>query len=274
MSDFRGVKILITGGASGFGLACARALLDEDARVAICDIDEGQLRGARAELASSHSLAIPVDVSSAPSVRAAVSKVVAEFGGIDCLVNSAGVIQVAPFVEVTEQEWDRVLAVNLKGAFLCAQAVVPYLCKSTRGRIVNIASDAAKIGFPLICHYTAAKAGLAGLGRGLAAELAAHQITVNTICPVGAPDTGMGQQLLRWKTKSSGLTEAQVRAAAAQGNPIGRNCEVADVVNAVLFFLSSASGFLTGQSLDVDGGLVNVRALPGVSRSAKDENPR
>jgi NAD(P)-dependent dehydrogenase (short-subunit alcohol dehydrogenase family) len=274
MSDFRGVKILITGGASGFGLACAKALLDENARVAVCDIDEGQLRRAQADLMPAQALSIPMDVSSSSSVRAGVTKVAVEFGGLDCLVNSAGIIHVAPLVEITEQEWDRVLAVNLKGAFLCSQAVAPYLCKSSRGRIVNIASDAAKIGFPLICHYTAAKAGLAGLGRGLAAELAAHQITVNTICPVGAPDTGMGQQLLRWKTKSSGLTDAQVRASAAQGNPLGRNCEVADVVNAVLFFLSSASGFLTGQSLDVDGGLVNVRALPGVSRCATDEDPR
>jgi NAD(P)-dependent dehydrogenase (short-subunit alcohol dehydrogenase family) len=181
-------------------------------------------------------------------------------------VNSAGIIEVTPLAEISEEEWDRILAVNLKGAFLCSQAAAPLLCNSARGRIVNISSDAAKIGFPLICHYTAAKAGLAGLSRGLAAELASRGITVNTVCPVGAPETGMGQQLLRWKTKKSGQTEQQVRAAAARGNPIGRNCEVADVVNAVLFILSSASSFLTGQSLDVDGGLINVHGLPGVAR--------
>jgi NAD(P)-dependent dehydrogenase (short-subunit alcohol dehydrogenase family) len=274
MSDFGGVKILITGGASGFGLACAKTLLDRGAKVAVCDVDEAQLVRAQTELNSARALAIPMDVSASASVRTAVSKIAAEFSGLDCLVNSAGIIEVAPLVEVTEQQWDRVLAVNLKGAFLCSQAVVPYLCKSSRGRIVNIASDAAKIGFPRICHYTAAKAGLAGLGRGLAAELASYGITVNTICPVGAPDTGMGQKLLRWKTQSSGLTEAEVRASAAQGNPIGRNCEVGDVVNAVLFFLSSTSGFLTGQSLDVDGGLVNVRGLPGISQGVVGSKPR
>ena len=111
-----------------------------------------------------------MDVSSGSSVRSAVTKCAAEFGGLDGLINSAGIIQVTPLAEVSEAEWDRVLAVNLKGAFLCSQAAAPLLCKSSRGRIVNIASDAAKIGFPLICHYTAAKAGLAGLGRGLAAE--------------------------------------------------------------------------------------------------------
>ena len=268
MSEFDGVKILITGGASGFGLACAKALVGAGAQVAVCDINELQLRLAEKVLNSRRALVMEMDVSSAPSVRSAFAKCASEFGGLDGLVNSAGIIKVTPLGEVSEEEWDRVLAVNLKGAFLCSQAAAPLLCNSTRGRIVNIASDAAKIGFPLICHYTAAKAGLAGLGRSLAAELASRAVTVNTVCPVGAPDTGMGQQLLKWKTASSGLTEQQVRAAAARGNPIGRNCEVSDVVNAVLFFLSSASSFLTGQSLDVDGGLVNVNGLPGVSQHA------
>jgi NAD(P)-dependent dehydrogenase (short-subunit alcohol dehydrogenase family) len=270
MREYDGVNILITGGANGFGLACAKALLDQGAKVAICDINASQLRRAETMLNSAHALPIEMDVSSASSVRMAVAKCVSVFGSLDGLVNSAGVIRVAPLAEVSEAEWDHVLGVNLKGAFLCSQATAPLLCKSSRGRIVNIASDAAKIGFPLICHYTAAKAGLAGLSRGLAAELASRRVTVNTVCPVGAPDTGMGQQLLRWKTEKSGMTEQQVRAAAAQGNPIGRNCEVGDVVNAVLFFLSSASSFLTGQSLDVDGGLVNLHGLPGVSQRAKD----
>jgi meso-butanediol dehydrogenase/(S,S)-butanediol dehydrogenase/diacetyl reductase len=211
-----------------------------------------------------------MDVTSGSSVRSAVATCASEFDGLDCLVNSAGIIDVKALTAITEEEWDRVLAVNLKGAFLCSQAAVPWLIKSSRGRIVNIASDAAKIGFPFICHYTAAKAGLAGLGRGLAAELAGHGVTVNTVCPVGAPDTGMGQQVLRWKAENSTLSEEQIRAAAAAGNPIGRNCEVSDVVNAVLFFLSSESSFLTGQSLDVDGGLLHVRGLPGVSGRNKN----
>jgi meso-butanediol dehydrogenase / (S,S)-butanediol dehydrogenase / diacetyl reductase len=264
MGDFDGVKVLITGGASGFGLACAKRLIECGASVVAGDIDKANLRRAEKFLDSSRARVMELDVSRAASVRAAVSACASELGGLDCLVNSAGIIRVAPLEEVSEEEWDRVLAVNLKGAFLCAQAAAPWLIKSGRGRIVNIASDAAKIGFPLICHYTAAKAGLAGLGRGLAAELAVYGVTVNTVCPVGAPDTGMGQQLLRWKAEKSGLSEGQVRAAAAAGNPISRNCEVTDVVNAVLFFLSSGSDFLTGQSLDVDGGRVNVRGLPGV----------
>jgi meso-butanediol dehydrogenase / (S,S)-butanediol dehydrogenase / diacetyl reductase len=263
MAEFDGVKILITGGANGFGLACAKSLLERGARVAIGDINATQLKIAQ-DVLGGCALILELDVSSTASVRAAVEKTAVEFGGLDGLVNSAGIIAVTPLAEVSEAEWDRVLGVNLKGAFLCSQAAAPWLCKSSRGRIVNIASDAAKIGFPLICHYTAAKAGLAGLGRGLAAELACHGVTVNTVCPVGAPDTGMGQQMLKWKTQNSGLSEKEVRASAAAGNPIGRNCEPADVVNAVLFFLSTSSSFLTGQSLDVDGGLVNVHGLPGI----------
>lgn len=267
--DFDGIKVLITGGASGFGLGCAQELVRQGGRVAICDNNPSRLHEAADNLNSSNVVAIEMDVTSAESVRGGIAKCAAEFGGLDGLVNSAGIIRVAPLVEVTEEEWDRVLAVNLKGAFLCAQSALPLLCRSVRGRIVSIASDAAKIGFPMICHYAASKAGLAGLGRALAAEVASLGITVNTICPCGAPDTGMGQQLMRWKTQKSSQTEQQVRAAAAAGNPLGRNCDVADVVNAVMFFLSSRASFLTGQSLDVDGGLVNVQGLPGVTRREK-----
>lgn len=264
MAGFEGSKILITGGASGFGLAIARTLLRQGASVAICDINAAQLNRCKDELSTAHAIFLQLDVTSRESVRAAVSACVAELGGLDGLVNSAGVIQVSPLADISEEDWDHILDVNLKGTFLCCQAAAPHLCKSSHGRIVIIGSDVGKIGFPLISHYTAAKAGVAGLGRGLASELVGSGVTVNTICPVGAPDTGMGQQLLQMKSKQTGLTQEQVRAAAAAGNPMGRNCSADDVVNAVLFLLSADSGFITGQSLDVDGGLVNVRGLPGV----------
>ncbi len=148
MSDFQGVKVLITGAASGFGFACAKALADAGAQVAICDVNENQLRQAEQSL-KGNVLAIPMDVSSSSSVRQGFEKCISTFGGLDALVNCAGIIKVTPLAEITESEWDRVLAVNLKGAFLCSQAAAPALCKSKRGRIVNIASDAAKIGFPL-----------------------------------------------------------------------------------------------------------------------------
>jgi NAD(P)-dependent dehydrogenase (short-subunit alcohol dehydrogenase family) len=264
MSEFENFRFLITGGASGFGLACAQSLLEKGAKVAFGDVNEAALGRAHELLKFENALPIQLDVTSSTSVSDAIARCEAKFGGLDGLVNCAGIIKVTALADISEQEWDRVLAVNLKGAFLCSQAAAPLLCKSDRGRIVNIASDAAKIGFPMICHYVASKAGLAGLGRALAAELSPFRVTVNTICPVGAPDTGMGQQLMQWKTSKSGKTEEQVRADAAGGNALGRNCEPSDVVNAVLFFLSEASSFLTGQSLDVDGGLVNVHGMPGV----------
>ena len=270
MSEFDGVKILITGGGNGFGLACAERLIHQGAYVAIGDIDGARLRGAESELNSPRALAIEMNVTSAESVRAGVAKCVSTFGGLDGLVNSAGIIQVTPLAEVSEAEWDRVLAVNLKGAFLCAQAAAPHLCKSSRGRIVNIASDAAKIGFPLICHYTASKAGLAGLGRGLAAELASEGVTVNTICPVGGPIRAWVIKCCGGNAARAASTKSKSAAVAAEGNALGRNCETRDVVNAILFFLSSKSDFLTGQSLDVDGGLVNVHGMPGISQQEGD----
>lgn len=256
---------LITGGASGFGLACARALLGSGAKVAIGDVDESRLRAAEKEIGNSNLLALKMDVSSIADVRAAVSRCRDAFGRLDTLVNSAGIIRISAFEEIAEEEWDRILAVDLKGAFLCCQAAAPLLRASGRGRIVNIASDAAKIGFPYIAHYSAAKAGLIGLSRSIAAELAPHNVTVNCLCPVATPDTGMGQWCVRWKSKRTGHSREQIKTQVAMGNPIRRNCETADVVNALMFFVSDAAGFLTGQALDVDGGAINLRSIPGTS---------
>jgi NAD(P)-dependent dehydrogenase (short-subunit alcohol dehydrogenase family) len=259
-------RALITGGASGFGLAIAEALLAQGASVALGDVDEQRLAAAaQSSLGSERLLPLALDVTSAASVCGAIETCRQHFGGLDTLVNSAGVIRLAPLAEITERDWDWVLDVDLKGAFLCAQAAAPLLRQSGRGRIVNLGSDASKVGFPNLVPYCAAKFGLIGLTKALAGELAADQITVNCVCPVGVASTGMGRDVLDWKVSNTGKPPADILATTAAAIPLRRNASTADVVNAVLFFLSDASAFLTGVALDVDGGALSTVPVPGAA---------
>ena len=257
-------RALITGGGSGFGLAIAEAMLADGAQVAIGDIDRDRLRNAERDLGSGDLLAIELDVTSPQSAAAAVAACQARFGGLDTLVNSAGVITFNPLTEISEAEWDWVLDVDLKGTFLCCQAAAPLLCASGRGRIVNIGSDASKVGFPLLAHYCAAKFGVVGLTKVLAGELAPRQVTVNCVCPVGVSGTGMGRDILDLKTASTGMQPQEILAATAADIPLQRNPTVQDIVNAVLFFISDQAAFLTGSALDVDGGMLSTIPVPGM----------
>ena len=257
---------MITGGASGFGLGTAKALLAEGAQVAIADIDGEKLRTAADELHSDRVLPLVLDVTSPTSVQQTVAACQTHFGGLDTLINSAGVIHFGSLAETTEADWDRVIDIDLKGVFLCCQAASPLLRQSgQRGRIVNIGSDVSKIGFPLIASYCAAKAGVVGLSKALAGELAPDGVTVNCVCPVGVSTTGMGQEVLTYKRQATGATNETILAATAADIPLGRNPTEADVVNAILFFLAEESSFLTGVALDVDGGLLSTSTLPGVA---------
>jgi len=256
---------LITGGASGFGLAIAQSLLEQGAHVAIADVHAGRLKEAAQSLASDNVLPLRLDVTSADAVQSAVESCKAAFGQLDTLVNSAGVIHIAPLADIREQDWDRVIDVDLKGVFLCCQAAAPLLRASGKGRIVNIGSDASKLGCGMIVSYCAAKFGVVGLTKALAAELAPHQVTVNCVCPVGVSSTGMGQDVLSWKIQKVGASTQEILAATAAGIPLQRNATTADIVNAVMFFLAESSNFLTGVALDVDGGLLSTMPMPGAA---------
>lgn len=256
-------RALITGGANGFGLATAAALLQRGDRVTIADIDGRQLDTARAGLAQEELATVEVDVTRPDSVRAVVDAHLAVHGGLDCLVNCAGIIHLAPLAEIGEEDWDQTIDVDLKGTFLCSQAAAPHLTASGRGRIVNIGSDASHVGFPMIPHYCAAKHGVLGLTRALAGELAPGKVTVNCVCPVGVPTTGMGRQVLRWKMKATGSAAEEIRQATAADIPLGRNATEQDIVQAILFLLSDEAAFITGSALDIDGGMMSTIRVPG-----------
>ena len=257
-------RALITGGASGFGLGVASALVGQGARVAIGDIHAGRLQEAAKSLGP-EVLSLELDVTSPASVRAAVDACKVEFGGLDTLVNCAGVIYLTPLDEVSEEEWDQVLDVDLKGTFLCCQAAAPLLRESGRGRIVNIGSDASRLGFPMILHYCAAKHGVIGLTKALAGELAPFKVTVNCVCPVGVPETNMGQGVLAWKVNAMGKAPEEVMATAASQVPLKRNATVEDIVNGVMFYLADESEFLTGGAIDIDGGMMSTTPIHGVT---------
>jgi len=254
-------KALVTGGASGFGLEVGRRLAAAGARVALVDVQADRLAAAVDELGSEVALGLQADVTSPAAVQAAVGQAEEAFAGLDTVVISAGIIHIKPLAEVSESDWDSTLDVNLKGAFLTCQAAAPALTASGRGRIVTIASDAGRQGFPGLHAYCASKFGLVGLTEVLASELAPH-VNVNCICPVGVPTTGMGEQVLAWKVSTTGNEPDQIKTQTARLNPVGRNATEADIANAALFLISEESSFLTGVILDVDGGL-RLGGIPG-----------
>jgi meso-butanediol dehydrogenase / (S,S)-butanediol dehydrogenase / diacetyl reductase len=255
-------KALITGGASGFGLATGLALADAGASVVIADTNQVSLD--KAVAADPRLTAIAMDVTDSRSVKSGVATAERHLGGLDTLVLSAGIIHLKAFEEVSEADWDLTIDVNLKGAFLVSQAAQNSLTRSGRGRIVAIASDAARRGYPKLQAYCASKFGLVGLCESLATEWAHAQVTVNTVCPAACPTTGMGRSLVQSKAAATGRTESEVLADIARTYPLERYVNEADVVGAILYLISDEAGFVTGVSLDIDGG-AHLGHTPGLT---------
>ena len=261
-----GRRALITGGASGFGAGIAAALAEIGVAVAIADIDERVDVVART--VGEGVLGIRMDVTDPSSVREGVGAAIAAFGGLDTLVNSAGVEIIKPFLEVTEDEWDHVLDVNLKGTFLVTQAALPSLIESGRGRVVNLSSAAGAKGAPLVAPYVSSKFAINGLTQALALEFAADGVRVNAVMPSSTPETAMGRRIvdrklsLGWAEEVDELHERTIRGKF----PLGRQGTVADTVNAILFLISDAGDFTTGHALAVDGGSIIGRGLPPTRR--------
>lgn len=235
----------VTGAASGIGRAVALRLGEEGCRVAAADLDlEGAAKTAR-ELGA-ESLAVGLDVADSASVRAAVATAERALGPIEVLVNCAGWEKVEPFLESKEETWDRILAIDLRGVIACSRAVLDGMVERGSGSIVNISSDAGRVGSSGEVVYSGAKAGVIGFSKALAREMAKHGIRVNVVCP-GPTDTPMMQALQEANPR---LAEALVRAI-----PFRRLGRPEEVAAAVAFFASDEAAFVTGQTLSVSGGL-------------------
>ena len=244
-SEFTDLVAIITGGASGIGAEVARQLLDLGARVAVLDV--------RVESADNRSLAISTDVSDSASVQAAIAEVIAQYGGIDIVVNNAGIGAQGSVDVVDDAEWAKVLSVNVTGMARVASAALPSLRASPTASIVNVASIAATAGLPQRALYSASKGAVLALTRAMAADHLADGVRVNCVNP-GTADTPWVGRLL--ETASDPDAE---RAALAARQPHGRLVSMGEIAQAILYFASPGAGSTTGASLAVDGGMQNLR---------------
>jgi len=242
---------VVTGAASGMGLAIARRLAARGDRVGLLDVEGEAAVRAAGELRDSGAVAIgaEVDVSDRGAVDAALGKVRAELGPVAIMVTSAGLDAFDSFLDIGTERWEQVLAVNLTGTFHCLQAVAPDMIAGRWGRIVTISSSGAQSGAARMAHYVASKAGVIGLTRALALELAPHGITVNNI-PPGVIDTPMSR-----RAEAAGNL-FKLEKLAARMIPVGRAGTPDDVAAICAFLCSEEAGFITGQVLGVNGGMV------------------
>ncbi len=243
--EMQGRAVIVTGGASGIGKAVAFLLAREGARILIGDIDEAGGEAAAAEGAAEGLVIdyLRLDLTDKPSIDDFVAAVDQRVGRVDGLVNGAGWDQVQPFLENPPEMWDRVIAVNLMGAVRLTRGVLPPMVAATTGKIVNISSDAGRVGSMGETVYAAAKGGLIAFTKSLARELARYRINVNCVCP-GPTDTPLFQR------QPERMKEALTRAI-----PFRRIAQPIEIAQAVMFFLSKCSDYITGQVLSVSGGL-------------------
>jgi 3-oxoacyl-[acyl-carrier protein] reductase len=246
--DFSGRSIIVTGGGKGIGKVYAEEFAKAGARVVAADIDADAARNVANTLrqAGFEATGLGVDIASEEATAALAKATLDRYGAIDVLINNASLMSVLPrrsWLEIPVEEWDRVMAVNLRGMFLTCRAVFPAMKAQKRGKIVNISSSRVWEGAPNRLHYTTSKAGVIGFTRALAREVGEFGITVNALTP--------------------GMTQSETQVASSSGNYLatriaGRAIErvqvPADLVGAVMFLSSAASDFMTGQTINVDGG--------------------
>jgi len=254
LQGIAGKRAIVTGGATGIGLAISTALSRAGARVAIGDLNERGARDAAAGIGNG-AIGFALDVRQRASVEQAFAGVLAELGGYEILCANAGVSTMNLVVDLTDEEWDFNFDVNARGVFLTNQIAARHFLKTgTKGAIVNTASLAAKWGAPWLAHYSASKFAVMGFTQGLARELAPHGIRVNCVCP-GFVKTGMQSREVQWEAKLRNMSPQAVVDEYVAQTPMGRLEEPEDVAKSVLFLASDLAGFITGEALNVTGGV-------------------
>ncbi len=246
----------VSGHAPTSGVAIAERLARMGAVVVATDINEASLQKTLALLTRYEEnpphMAMKMDVTNDAEIKSVLETIQTQYGALDIVCNNAGVSSMAPLGDLTEEEWDFNVDVNMKGVFLCTRAVIPYM-KDRGGRIVNTCSMAAIKADPTLAHYTASKFGVLGFTRASALALAPYGITVNCVCP-GWVKTPMQDREVIWEGKMKGISPEEVRQSYIDHTPLGRLCYPEDVANAVAFFLQPETDFITGQDLIVAGG--------------------
>lgn len=242
---------IVTGGAKGIGAATVRALATEDAGVVIGDVDDlaGSELAQHLRAGGHRVIFVQTDVAAPAAAQELIDATVDEFGGVDILINNAGIALAKSTTQTTDDEWERVLNVNLTGPWRCAKAAIPHMIRRGCGAIVNVASNAGLVGFPSLAAYCASKGGLVSLTRAMALDCAAHNVRVNAVCP-GHTRTPMGEGFIAAQDDPDAFIEEFIR----KRHPLGRMAEAEEVARTILFLASENASFVTGAILTADGG--------------------
>jgi len=257
MKRFEQKSVLITGASRGIGKGIAQRFADEGASLTVAANEASIHELAEAFKASGvNAISVVCDVTKKQEVEALYDRALAEFGKLDVSIQNAGVITIAPIQELSENDWDRVLAVNTKGVFLCCQAAAIRMKSRRFGRIINTASGQARQGFIYTPHYAASKFGVVGVTQSLAKELAADNITVNAFCP-GIIETEMwAYNDAAWGKLLGNYQPGELMREWVNNIPMKRAGKAEDVAGLVAFLASDDAAYITGQTINVDGGLI------------------
>lgn len=247
-----GKHAFITGGGTGIGLAAARLLAEQGVRLTLAARNFERVEEAASTLDAN---AVSVDVSNEASVEAAIAAARSRFGGIDIVINNAGITPSAPLHKTTLAMWNEVLAINLTGAFLCTRTALPDMIERKWGRVINVASIAGLIGDMYISAYCASKHGMIGMTRALAKEVARHGITANAVCP-GYVETDIVTRAAENIASKTKLNEEEARASLYAGNPQGRLIQPEEVASLIGWLCSDGAAATNGAALPISGGQI------------------
>ena len=250
-----GKVAIVTGGARGIGESIVKGLAGEGVSVVIADIipEAAQDLADKLKKDGAKVLVARTDVSRKSDADNLAAAAMKEFGRIDILVNAAGVVQDVKFVDIEEEEWDRMLDINTKSVYLVTRAVLPHMITARSGKIINMSSRSGKEGQAGLAHYAASKFAIIGVTQALAKEMADYNINVNAVCP-GILRTAMWEKILDARSERTGVPREEVFARAVETMPLKRPQEVEDIANMVLFLSSEVSRNITGESININGG--------------------